>query len=188
MRRGESEVASAPNTHRGIGRKAARHGPVQRTLGVANAFRHRAGQAKTWRCPPDQQTSHVMKVTTLVDKCRQFVTRESVVCDPKRNAARDLRQPGRASGGSVRSRRARRRLAALPRQRGAPDAGTIPRKQNDRKRACGRLQISLACPERSVSCSQLIQSGRIVPQVPSGATMPHAALGAVGEHGCRRRA
>jgi hypothetical protein len=182
MRRGESEVASAPNTHRGTGRKAARHGPVQRTLGVANACRRRAGQAKTWRCPPDQQTSHVTKSPHLLTSVISLSharneTRPGTCVD---QAALPGVQSGRdALGGDL--------PLCLVRE-DTPDAGNIPRKQNDRKRACGRLRISLACPEGSVSCSQLIQSGRIVPQVPSGATMPHAALGAVGEHGCRRRA
>lgn len=74
---------------------------------------------------------------------------------------------------------------------GHPDctagADNVARKQNDRKRTCGRLQSfpshgDLVAMLRAGNPTRLHCS-----DLPPGATMPQDAPGAVGEHGCRRR-
>jgi hypothetical protein len=107
--------------------------------------------------------------------------------DAKRGAFRGQK------GGSrpwlpVRSGRAdARERSRASRQDTRRTGGTIPTNRTSASLACARLHF-VCVPTPKVGIMHLLsQPGRIVPQVPSGATMPQTDPGAVGDHGCRRR-
>jgi len=79
--------------------------------------------------------------------------------------------------------------ALASRQRTPSGGWTIPRKQNTRKRTCGCLRSLLAARRLGrYAAASTFQRARIIAHESCGTMMPQDAPGAVGEHGCRRRA